>query len=334
MAAREHELEGPEKAIALLLSIGEDRAGNIVKHLDEHEIRILANTLDSMHSVSTGQLEKVYYDFGLASDQHALALGTGPEALHRMAIEVLGEEKANDLLQTEIEAPEPLHILNRIEAETLAGLLGKEHPQSLAALLAHADVPKAATVLQYLSRDLQTEVVRRMAMLEAIPHTTIEEAERSLREELALVSEAKVAKIDGVKRAAELVGKLGGELSEALLEEIDEDNEELCLAIKRAMFTFEDLLNIENRDMQTLLREISSEQLKYGLKTATPELRNHILAAMSKRAAEMLQDDLDGMGPVKLSVVEESQSAIVEISLKLQQEGKITVAGGGGEEMV
>ena len=334
MAMSDRKLSGPEKAVALLLSIGEEKASKIVQYLDEPEIRILAESLDSMKSVSTTQIEQVFLDFGYASDEFAIALGTGSKALHRMAVGVLGEEKANDLLLRDIEAPEPLHILNRIEAETLAGLLGKEHPQSLAALLAHADVDKASAVLQYLPKDLQSEVIRRMASLETIPHTTIEESERALREELALVSEAKVAKIDGVKRAAELVGKLSSELSERILEEIDEQQEELCLAIKRAMFTFEDLGGLDNRDMQTLLREISSEQLKFCMKTASPELREHILGAMSRRAAEMLRDDLDGMGPVKLSAVEEAQAAIVEIALKLQQDGKITVSTGGGENMV
>jgi flagellar motor switch protein FliG len=334
MNARERKLKGPEKAIAFLLSIGEERAAKIVRFLDEGEIRVLAETLESMRSVSNSQIEQVYLDFGESSGDYALALGTGAKTLHRMAVDVLGPEKANDLLMREIEAPEPLHILNRIEAETLAGLLGKEHPQSLAALLAHADVGKAAAVLKYLSKDLQSDVVRRMASLEAIPHTTIEEAERALREELALVSEAKVAPIDGVKRAAELIAKLDSETSERLLEEIDQSNEELCLSIKRAMFTFEDLARVANRDMQTVLREVSSEQLKFAMKTATAELRQHILSAMSKRAAEMLADELAGMGPVKLSTVEEAQSAIVEVALKLQQEGKITVSGGSGEDMV
>lgn len=330
---QEIDLSGPERAITFLLSIGEERAARIVHHLDESEIRVLAEALENMNAVSTQQIESVFNEFNDSSDYYALALGSGAAVLRRMAAGVLGEEKANDLLVQEIEAPEPLHILNRIEAETLAGLLGKEHPQSLAALLAHADVGKAAAVLEYLTKDLQSDVLRRMASLEAIPHTTIEEAERALREELALVSEAKVAPINGVKRAAELMARLDAETSERLIEEIDGANEELALAIKRAIFTFEDLLRIPNRDLQTLLREVSSEQLRYALKTASPELKEHILSAMSRRAAEMLEDELAGMGPIKLAVVEEAQSAITEIALRLQQEGKIASVG-GGEEMV
>jgi len=334
VADEDTDLAGPEKAITLLLSIGEERAKSIIAHLDETDIRLLTDTLEGMDAISSKQIESVYRNFGKTSESYALALGTGATMLHRIATQVIGQEKANDLLAKQIEAPEPLHILNRIEAETLAGLLGKEHPQCLAALLAHADITKAAAVLDYLSPDMQRDVVQRMAALESIPHTTIQEAERVLREELALVSEAKVAPIDGVKRAAELVGKLGSEVTERLLEEIDEDNEELCLAIKRAMFTFEDLINVDNRDMQNLLREVSSEQLKFALKTASSELRDHVLGAMSRRASEMLLDDLDGMGPVKLSMVEESQAAVVEIAMKMQNEGKITMSGGGAEEMV
>lgn len=330
----EPELSGPERAITFLLSIGEERAAQIVSHLDEAEIRLLAEALEQMTAVSTNQVERVFHEFHDRSDDFALALGSGAAVLRRMAVGVLGAEKANDLLVREIEAPEPLHILNRIEAETLAGLLGKEHPQCLAALLAHADVTKAAAVLEYLPKDVQSDVLGRMASLEAIPNTTIEEAERALREELALVSEAKVAPIDGVKRAAELVSQLDSDTSDRLIEEIDDNNEELALAIKRAMFTFDDLIRINNRDLQNLLREVSSDQLRYALKTAKVELRDHILGAMSRRAAEMLEDEISGMGPVKLSTVREAQSAITEVALKLAQDGKITVEGGGGEEMV
>jgi len=225
-------------------------------------------------------------------------------------------------------------VLSRIDPETLASLLGKEHAQSLAALLAHVEVDKAAAVLKHLPAHVQTEVVRRMASLESIPHTTIEEAERALREELALVSEAKVATIDGLKRAADLVSRLDGEIGEKLLDAIDRSNEELALAIKRSMFTFEDLLKIDNRDLQSVLKEVSSEQLRLALKSASPEMREHVLGAMSRRAAEMLMDDLESMGPVKLSIVEEAQSQIVEVALQLQSDGKITIAGAGGEEMV
>ncbi len=330
----ERALSGPEKAICLLLTLGEERAASVVRHLTEREIRRITESLEEMTSISTTQATSVYAEFARASENHAFSLGSGENMMRRIATKVMGREKAEDLLARQIEAPKPLRLLNRIEPETLAGLLGKEHPQSLAALLAHADVDKSSAVLAYLPPDVQIEVVKRMATLEAIPNSTIEEAERALREELALVSEAKVAPVDGVKRAADLVSRLDGQLSERLLEEIDETSEELSLAIKRAMFTFEDLLNVDSRDMQTLLREVASDQLKFALKTASPELREHVLGAMSRRAAEMLLDDLDGMGPVKLSTVEDAQNAVVEVALKLQSEGKITIAGGSGEEMV
>ena len=327
-------LSGPQKAITLLLTLGEDKATQVVQHLTEREIRRITEAMESMESVSIGQANAVYADFAMRKEQHAFSITGGETMMRRIATSVMGQEKADDLLARQVEAPQPLRLLNRIEPETLAGLLGKEHPQSLAALLAHAEVDKAGAVLSYLPEQTQLEVVKRMANLDAIPNSTIEQAERALREELALVSEAKVASIDGVKRAADLVSRLDGELSERLLEEIDESNEDLSLAIKRAMFTFEDLLNVDKRDMQNLLREVASDQLKYAMKTASPELREHVLSSMSRRAAEMLLDDLDGMGPVKLSTVEEAQNAIVEVALRLQQEGKITIAGGAGEEMV
>lgn len=330
----ERALSGTERAVVLLLSLGEDQAAQVLHYLDETNVRQLSECIDRMESVSRTQAESVFTAFDRDHRANVIAISSGARRMRRIASRVLGQEKADDLLARELQAPQPLRLLNRIDPETLASLLAKEHEQSLAALLAHVDVDKAAAVLGHLPSDVQVEVVRRMANLESIPHTTIQEAERALRDELALVSEAKVATIDGLKRAADLVSRLTGAVGEKLITAIDDDDEELAIAIKRAMFTFEDLLKIDARDMQTVLKEVSTEHLRSALKTATPELRSHVLGAMSRRAAEMLMDDLDSMGPVKLSVVEDAQSAIVEIALQLQRDGKITIAGAGGEEMV
>jgi len=327
-------LTGTEKAVVLLLSLGEDSAADVLRFLAESNVRQLSECIDKMHSVTREQADMVYQEFHKIHNDNAIAISSGARVMRRLANRVLGEEKADDLLAREIEAPEPLRVLNRIDPETLASLLGKEHSQSLAALLAHVEVDKAAAVLKYLPANVQGEVVRRMANLESIPHSTIQEAERVLRDELALVSEAKVANIDGLKRAADLVARLDSEIGTKLLESIDRDNEELALAIKRSMFTFEDLIKVDNRDLQAVLKEVSSEQLRLALKTSSPEMRDHVLGAMSRRAAEMLLDDLEAMGPVKLSVVEEAQGHIVEIALRLQTDGKISIAGAGGEEMV
>jgi flagellar motor switch protein FliG len=318
----------------LLLSLGEDLAANVLHHLPEHQVRQLSECIDRMSAVSRDQAQAVYQEFQSIHETNVISTATGARAMRRIASRVLGPERADELLAQEVQTPQALRLLNRIDPETLASLLGKEHAQSLAALLAHVDVDKAAAVLKHLPVDLQSDVVRRMADLEAIPHTTIQEAERALREELALVSEAKVASIDGLKRAADLVARLESSVSEKLLESIERNNEELAQAIKRSMFTFEDLIKVDNRDLQSVLKEVSSDQLRLALKSASPEMRDHVLGAMSRRAAEMLMDDLDSMGPIKLSVVEEAQGQIVEIALQLQSDGKITIAGAGGEEMV
>lgn len=330
----DRQLTGTERAVVLLLSLGEEQAAEVLHYLDEGNVRQLSECIENMQGVSRNEADGVLAKFEEEHRKNAIAISSGARRMRRIASKVLGQEKADDLLAREIEAPQPLRLLNRIDPETLASLLAKEHTQSLAALLAHVDVDKAAAVLAHLPPEVQVDVVRRMASLESIPHTTIQEAERALRDELALVSEAKVANVDGLKRAADLVSRLKGAIGEKLLEAIDDNDESLAIEIKRAMFTFEDLIKVDSRDMQTVLKEVSTDQLRNALKTATPELRAHILGAMSRRAAEMLMDDLDSMGPVKLSVVEEAQNAVVEVALGLQRDGKITIAGAGGEELV
>ncbi len=330
----ERALSGPEKAVVLLLSLGEERAAKVLEHLDPEHVERMSECIERMGPVSTGQLEVVLREYHARDTHYAITTRPGARLMRRLAHQVLGKERAGALLEGDATPAEPLRMLERIDPQVLANVLAKEHPQSLAALLAHVQPDHAAEVLRHLPEDLQVDVVRRMANLDTIPRATIEEAERLLREELALVAERPTATVEGLKTAATVVARLGEEVGEKLLAAVENDDGELAQAIRRSMFTFDDLLKIDNRDMQTLLKEITTEQLRYALKTATPELRDHVLSAMSRRAAEMLLDDLDGMGPVKLSAVEQAQAAIAEAALRLQAEGKITILGAGGEEMV
>ncbi|RMG99989.1 MAG: flagellar motor switch protein FliG [Deltaproteobacteria bacterium] len=330
----ERALSGTEKAVVLLLSLGEDRAAKVLEHLDPEHVERMSECIERMGPVSKGQLEAVLREYDARDTHFAITTRPGARLMRRLAHQVLGKDRAEAMLEEGDGPAEPLRMLARVDPQILANVLVKEHPQSLAALLAHVEPDHAAEVIARLPEDLQVEVVRRMAHLDAIPRSTIEEAERMLREELALVTERPTAPVEGLKTAATVVARLGEEVGEKVLGAVEDSDGELAQAIRRSMFTFEDLLKIDNRDMQTLLKEITTEQLRYALKTATPELRDHVLSAMSRRAAEMLLDDLDGMGPVKLSAVEQAQAAIAEAALRLQAEGKITILGAGGEEMV
>ncbi len=327
-------LSGVEKAVVFLLSLGEARAAKVLAHLEPAHVEAMSACLEKMGPVSTTQLEAVIREYDARDRHFALTTRPGARLLRRLAHQVLGQAPKTPMLDADDGPAEPLRLLGRIDPAVLANVLAKEHPQALAALLAHVEPDHAAEVLGHLPEDLQVEVVRRMANLDTIPRATIELAERLLREELALVAERSTAKVEGLKTAATVVGRLGDEVGEKILAAVEDSDGDLAQAIRRSMFTFEDLLKIDNRDMQTLLKEVTTEQLRFALKTATPELRDHVLSAMSRRAAEMLLDDLDGMGPVKLSAVEQAQAAIAEAALRLQSEGKITILGAGGEAMV
>ena len=327
----------PKKAVTLLLSLGEENAARVLHFLDERTVRALSDCIDSMESVSREQAEAVYSEFHSIHKNNAIPITSGARVMRRIARKVLGSDKADDLLAREIEAPQPLRVLNRIrpgDAGELAQQGARTEPRRVAGprRRRQGGVGSQAPA----QRLVQQEVVQRMASLEAIPHTTTRggragaarragPGERGEGWRRSTASSAR--RRPGV--APRLRGRGAGCSTTSTA-----TTSSWRWAIKRSMFTFEDLLKVDNRDLQTVLKEVSTDQLRVALKTASPEMRDHVLGAMSRRAAEMLMDDLESMGPMKLSKVEEAQGEIVEAALKLQTEGKIAIAGAGGEEMV
>lgn len=325
-------IRGPEKAIVFLLSLDEATATQLLSELDEPEIRKAKEALEKIGHVSAEALQSVHDEFLSALDKQSVVVRGGGDHFRRLTARAFGPDRASKMLQEA--KSEASTALGRVDTTTLVGFLSEEHPQTIAAILAHLEPERAAEVLSALDEELQCDVAGRMSALDSVPQAVLEDAERVLAAGLTADREMSFAAVDGVRRAAAILNRMNPDSSQMLLERLSEVESEQAMAIKRAMFTFEDLCALDRRGMQVLLKELATEQLVMALKTASEELRDKIYSAMSKRAAETLRDDLDALGPVKLSDVERAQQEIAEVALRLQSDGRLNIAGPGGDQYV
>jgi flagellar motor switch protein FliG len=333
-------LGGPEKAALVLLSLGEDVASEVMKHLDEEQ---LGNLRETAHRLSRSQsmesVEQTFSEFEKAMSAPVGFASPDPQAYMReLAIRAFGAEKAAELFAEPVSKVEPLDAIRSARVSTLAELLEDEHPQVAAVIASQLPRSQAAQVMSAMSPKKQTELLGRIASLKEIPREIVQAASAALAKTLAasgaLQQGSARRDFDGVSFAAGLLNELPSSDSERILNEMTERYGKVAPKIREAMFTFEDLLRVNARGISALMREVSSESLLVALKTASEGLRDHFLAAVSSRAAASMRDDLAVLPPMKLSEVENAQREIVEAALRLATDGRLVLPGGASEKLV
>lgn len=325
------ELSGPEKAVLLLLSLDEGAAASIVAELGPEDVRRLREVAGTMKSVPASALDRVYNEF-VERSQVAVAVPKGGlNYLRKLSSRALGESATQDIFQDS--PPTALTRIANTDPGTLATLLEGEHPQLVAAVLSQLPPEKAAAVLEGLADDVRASALKRLGALTEIPTSLLEEVANALLSELPNADPQRAIPVNGVRQSAQLVRNLSKEACEALLGEVENENEDLAAAIRRAMYSFEDLKLIDPRSMRELLKYVPGDRLTLALKTASESMRTHIFSGMSKRAAERILEDLEMLGAVKLSEVEQAQLEIIEIALRLESEGTLSL-GSDGEALV
>lgn len=318
------ELSGPEKAVLMLLSLDEATATPILSELDPQDVRKLREAASSMRAVPATALEQVYAEFIQQTKEAVAVPKGGVRYLRRLAGRALGESKAQEIFVDE----KPESALDRLagaEPGAIASVMENEHPQLVAAILSQLDNEKAARVLEQLPEAGRAQVLERLGTMTEIPSALLEEVATALSAELPTSQADTVRTVDGVARSAALVRRMGRETGEALLGTLEEGNSELATEIRRAMYTFEDLSVLDARALRSLLEAVPVEKLTMAMKTASESLRNHIFTSMSKRAAERIKEDMEVMGGVRLADVEAAQREIVEVALRLDAEGTISL---------
>jgi flagellar motor switch protein FliG len=328
--------QGLEDAAILLMSLGEEHAGEVLKHLSPKEVQRMGETISRLKTVSRERLDQVLEKFNQRAVGQSALVANNDEYLRSVLKRALGEDKAGLLIDRILQGSQSggIENLKWMDASAVAELMRNEHPQIVAAILVHLESDQAADVLKQFTERQRNEVMVRVATLDGIQPSAMRDLNEVLNKVLAGGDRTKKVQLGGVKPAAEIINLLGGALETSVLDYIRGADNDLAQKILDNMFTFDDVEQLDDKGIQSLMKEIQTESLVIALKGATPELRDKIFRNMSTRAAETLREDLESRGPVRVSEVEAEQKELLKVVRRLADEGVIVLGGGGGDGFV
>lgn len=330
------ELKGIQKAAILLIALGPEKSSLIFKHLKEEEIEDLTLEIANTKSVTPQVKEKVineFYEVCLAQQYIAEGgIGYAKELLEK----ALGADKAMDVIGklTASLQVKPFEFVKKTDASQLLNFIQDEHPQTIALILSYLSAGQAATILGALAPEKQAEVARRIATMDRTSPDVIKEVERVLESKLSSLVNQDYTIIGGVDAVVEILNTVDRGTEKHIMETLEVEEPELADEIRKKMFVFEDILLLDDRAIQRVLRDVDNNDLAIACKGSTEEVQNAIFGNMSKRLAEMIREDMEFMGPVRMKDVEEAQQKIVNIIRKLEDSGEIVISRGGGDEIV
>ncbi len=328
---------GSEKIAVILMALGEEVAAEILTHMGPKEVQQIGVAMAAMDNIPKELVESTLTEF-IGELQKETGLGVGSDDyIRNVLVNALGEEKAGGMIDRILLGgnTKGLESLKWMDAKSVAELIRLEHPQIIAVVLSYLDSDQAASVLSEFPEKVRADVLMRVASVEGVQPIAMNELNEILEQQLKGGSNMKSSGIGGVKTAANILNFVEGSSSASIMEQVREADEDLGLEIEDLMFVFADLIEVDDRGIQTILREVQTDQLVLALKGADNDLQEKIFTNMSSRAADMLKDDLETKGPVKLSEVEEAQKELLVVARRLADEGQISLgASAGGDEMV
>jgi flagellar motor switch protein FliG len=327
---------GVQDAAIFLMSIGQEEAAEVFKHLEPKEVQRLGEAIARTRAVSRERVEEVIEKFTLEAASQSLLVTDTDNYVRSVLKLALGEDKASLLIDRILQGGDVTGIesLKWMDPLSVAELLRNEHPQIMAAILVHLDIEQVAGILKHLTERTRNEVMLRIATLEGIQPAALKDLNEVLFQALAGGDKVRKSSLGGIKTAAEIINLLGTQIETTMIEAIREHDDDLAQKIVDKMFTFEDLIKLDGKSVQLVLREVSSDALVVSLKGATEGLREMVLANMSSRAAASLRDDLESRGPLRLSEVETQQKEILKVVRRLVDEGTVVIGGGGDDSFV
>ncbi|MDS4016544.1 MAG: flagellar motor switch protein FliG [Candidatus Accumulibacter sp.] len=328
--------DGIEKSAILLVALGEDYAAEVLKYLGPKEVQKIGQAMAALKSVPRARVEQVVDDFQQIAEDSAAVHVNADAYVRSVLTKALGDDKASNLISRILQPGDTNGIegLKWMDAPTVADLIKNEHPQIIATILVHLAHDHTSDILNQFTDRLRNDVVLRIATLEGIQPEALKELNDVMLRLLSGSASIKKSAMGGVRTVAEILNYMGTANETTVLDSIREYDPDLAQKILDEMFVFENLLDLDDRAIQLLLREIQSESLILAMKGANEALREKIFRNMSQRASEMLREDLDSRGPVRLSEVEAEQKEILKIVRRLADEGQIVLGGAGNEEMV
>lgn len=336
MAETNINLDSTEKAALLLLAVGQDRAASVLKNMGPKEVQIVGSSMASLGSISSEMVDLVLEDF-IVQVKGETGLGFDSDSyIRNMLIDALGADKADSIIDRILLGGNSKGIeqLKWMDTRSIADLVRVEHPQIVATIMSLLDSDISADVLALLPEIMRSDIIMRIAKMETVQPAAIKELDDMMEKQLTGSDSVKASSVGGIDAAANILNFMEGNLSEELMTSIGETDSDLSQQIQDKMFVFADLISVDDRGIQTLLREVSTDQLLLALRGVDEGLKEKIFGNMSKRAAEMLRDDLEAAPPAKLSEVELAQKDILGIAKKLADTGEIMLGSGGGDELV
>lgn len=332
MAEEKRTLTGTEKAAVFLRALGETDAAAVLKHMNPKEVQKVGQAMATLANVSREEVQSVIGNF-VATVEQETGLGIGShDYVRNMLVGALGEDRAGSLLERILSGSNTngLEQLKWMDARAIYEVIRLEHPQIIGIVCSFLEPDQAAEVLGFFPERDQANVILRISTLDGIQPSAITELNEILERQFSGNAGAQTTMIGGLKTAADILNFVDGTVEAAIMEKIKETEPDLGQNIEDLMFVFDNLIDVDDRGMQTLMREIQSDQLQLALKGADEALREKFLNNMSSRAAEMMRDDLEAMGPVRLSEVETAQKSILAAARQLSEKGEIMLGGGGG----
>jgi flagellar motor switch protein FliG len=336
MANKSDDLAGTQRAAILLMSLGEQDAANLLKQLDAREVQKLGIAMAELKEVSREQMSTVLNNFIGIADAKANIAGGSQDFVRRVLTQAVGKHKTDMLLDrvSNGQTGQGIEALKWMESKAVAQIIGGEHPQIAAIVLAHLEPEQSAAILPLLTDDFRTEVLMRIASLNEVPQTALTELDQLVEKQANAAPPAALRRVGGARTVANILNAMQRDKSGEELGKIEKADGEMHQQIKELLFVFDNLLDVDDRGVQALLREVGSDTLAVALRGAEPEVQEKILKNMSKRAAEILKDDMEARGPVKLTDVEAAQKEIIVITQRMAEEGTISLGGKGGGEFV
>lgn len=334
--AKTEEINGVQKAAILLISLGPEKSANVFKHLKEDEIEQLTLEIANTRSVSPAMKDAVldeFYEVCLA--QQYIAEG-GIAYAKELLEKSLGAERAKDVIGklTASLQVRPFEFVRKTDANQLLNFIQDEHPQTIALILSYLPSAQSAAIISALTPDKQTDVAKRIAQMDRTAPDVIKEVEKVLEQKLASLVNQDYTIVGGVDSIVEILNTVDRGTEKHIMESLEIEDPELADEIRKKMFVFEDILSLDDRSIQRVLREVDNNELAVALKGSNEEVQNLIFSNLSKRLATMIREDMDFMGPVRMKDVEEAQQKIVNIIRKLEDSAEIIISRGGGDEIV
>ncbi|MGL4367960.1 MAG: flagellar motor switch protein FliG [Brevinemataceae bacterium] len=335
-AAKKHILSGKEKAAIFLISIGSEVSSEVLKHLREEEIEEISFELARADIVDSETRDMVLMEFQELMMAQDFIMTGGVDYAREVLEKAVGTQRAIDIINrlTSSLQTKPFDFIRRTDPAHLVNFIQNEHPQTIALILSYLEPNKASLILSSLNTDLQADIMRRIANMDRTSPEILREVERVLERKLSTLSSEDFTSAGGIDTVVAIINNADRATERNIIETLEEDDPDLAEEIKKKMFVFEDIITLDDRSIQKVLRSIDNNDLSKALKSVDSEVQDKIFRNMSKRAAQMLKDDMEFMGPVRLKEVEESQQKIVSIIRKFEEQGEIVISRGGDDDLV